>query len=176
VLGDGVYLIVFRIVHILSGVAWGGAVFLFVFFLQPASAKLGPAGAPFMAELLGGRRLVDRLLVVAAFTIGAGLFLYWRDWHEFGSLGTFVGDPFGVSLTIGAVSAILAFLIGLFGTKPGVDRLIALGRQAAQAGGPPAPEAAAEMAAIQGRLKVFARTSLALIVVAVLAMATARAW
>ncbi len=170
------YLIVFRALHITAGVAWGGAVFLFVFFIQPSSAKLGPAAGPFMAELLGRRRLVDVILAIAAFTVGAGLFLYWHDWQVYGSLGHFLDTGFGLSLTIGALSAITAFLIGLLGTKPGVDRLMSLARQVAESGGAPPPEVAAEIPTLQARLKVLARVSLALIAAAVLGMATARIW
>ncbi|HEX9124163.1 MAG TPA: hypothetical protein VF984_12555 [Actinomycetota bacterium] len=175
-LASSVYLIVFRIVHIVSGVTWGGSVFLFVVFIQPSSAAIGPAAAPFMAELLGKRKLVNVILWIATFTIVGGLFLYWHDWHLYGGLGRFLDTGFGIGLTVGAVAAILAYLIGLFGTKPGVDRLLALGRQVAEAGGPPTPEIAAELPALQARLKVLARTSLALIAIAVLAMATARVW
>jgi hypothetical protein len=53
-------------------------------------------------------------------------------------------------------------------------RMMALGRQAAQAGGPPSPEVAAEIGAIQARLKVAARVSLALLLVSVTLMAVAR--
>jgi hypothetical protein len=79
-------------------------------------------------------------------------------------------------LTIGALASIVAFLVGLFGTRPGVDRLMALGRQAAEGGGPPPPELAHEIQRLQSRLRLLARTSLVFIAVAVLAMATARYW
>jgi hypothetical protein len=52
--------------------------------------------------------------------------------------------------------------------------MLALGRQAAEAGGPPSPEVGAEIAAIQQRLKVAARVSFGLLVVAVALMATAQ--
>ena len=60
--GTSVYMIVFRAVHIVSAVTWGGSVFLFVTGVQPTAAAIGPAGAPFMGELLGNRRLIDRLI------------------------------------------------------------------------------------------------------------------
>lgn len=169
-----VIMIVFRIIHILSGVAWAGSVFLFVVFVQPSVATIAPAGAPFVAELLGRRRLVDRLLVFAALTIVGGAVLYWRAWDAAGSLGDWIGSRFGAVLTVGAVAAIAAFLIGLFGTRPSVQRVLALGRQIAGADGPPAPELAAELRRLQARLKVLAQTTLGLITISVLAMATAR--
>jgi hypothetical protein len=171
-----VYMIVFRVVHILAGVAWGGSVFLFVVFLQPSAGAIGPAAAPFLGELLGKRKLVDAILWIAAFSIAGGVLLYWHDVQLFGGLGDWVGSREGFVLTIGAVAAIVAFLIGLFGTKPRLDRVLALNRQVAGAGGPPAPEQTAEIGRLQSQLRILARTSLALIGVSVLAMSTARYW
>jgi hypothetical protein len=87
-LATSTYLIVFRIVHIMAGVAWAGSVFLFVVFVQPTSAAIGPAAGPFMQELLGRRKVVNGMLWLAAFTIGGGVFLYWHDWQAFGGSET----------------------------------------------------------------------------------------
>lgn len=57
-----------------------------------------------------------------------------------------------------------------------MQRLLALGRQAAEAGGAPSPELALEIQRMQARLRVLARTNLAFVTVAALAMATARYW
>lgn len=168
------YMVAFRIVHILAGVAWVGSVFLFVVYLQPSAAAIGPAAAPFLGELLGRRRLVDGIVGMATVTVAGGIFLYWRDWHAYGSFGNWIGSAFGAVLTVGAVASIAALAIGVSVTRPNVLRLMALGRQAAESGGPPSPEVAAEMGAIQARLKLFARLSLGLLAIAVLAMATAR--
>jgi len=168
------YLIVFRIVHIMAGIAWAGSVFLFVVFVQPSVAAIAPAGAPFMGELLGKRKLVDRLIALGSTTVIGGLFLYWHDWHDFGSFGDWIGSRFGAVMTIGAVAAIVALAIGILGTRPNVIRLLSLGRQAAGAEGPPPPELAAQIGQTQARLKIFARASLGLIALAALAMSTAR--
>jgi hypothetical protein len=174
-----VYMVVFRIVHIVAAIGWGGSVFLFVVYLQPTAAAIAPAGMPFMRELLAKRRLVDRLLGMAIMTIVGGLFLYWHDWHAYGSFGNFVGSAFGAVMTIGALSAIVAFLIGLFGTRPKGRRLIELMSavaHAAESGTPPPPDVVAEMQSLQAVMKVMARLSLAFIAIAALAMATARYW
>jgi hypothetical protein len=145
-------------------------------YVQPSAAAIGPAGAPFIAELLGRRRLVDRLLLFAAVTIAGGAVLYWRALDAAGSFGDWIGSRFGAVLTVGAVAAIAAFLIGLFATRPSVQRLLALGRQFAGADGAPAPELGVEVQRLQARLKVLARISLGLITISVFAMATARYW
>jgi hypothetical protein len=171
-----VTMIVLRVIHITAGVAWAGSVFLFVVFVQPSAAAIGSAGAPFIAELLGRRRLVDRLLLFGAITIAGGAVLYWRAWDAAGGLGDWIGSRFGAVLTVGAAAAVAAFLIGLLGTRPSVQQLLALGRQIAGVDGPPAPQLAAEVQRLQARLKVLARISLGLIAISVIAMATARYW
>jgi uncharacterized membrane protein len=172
VVAASAYMIVFRIVHVVASIAWGGSVVMLVFFLQPSAAAIGPAAGPFMGELLGKRRLTNAILGMAMVSIIGGLFLYWHDWHLFESFSDWVTSRWGFVLTIGAVAAIAAFLIGLLATKPRMARMMAMSRQAAEAGGPPPPE----LVALQTQLKMLARSSLALIGVAAIAMATARYW
>ena len=170
------FFILFRILHIGAGIVWVGSVFFLVAFVQPIAATIAPAGAPFMAELLGARRLVDRILVIASVTIVAGLILYLRDMDDAGGFGDFLGTNYGVALTIGGVTAIAAFLVGLFGTRPAVRRLLALGRQIASSEGPPSPDLTAQVPALQDLTKILARISLGLLGITVIAMATARYW
>jgi hypothetical protein len=174
-LGLSVYMLVFRLLHIAIGVAWVGSVFLFVIFLQPTAAAIGPAGAPFMTELLGRRRLTDRIVGMGVATVVAGLFLYWHDWQAYGSFGNWIGSAFGAVITLGMLATIAALAIGIFWTRPMAARLGFLGQQAAEAGGP-TPEQGAELARLQRLLRVFACINLALLAVAVIAMATARYW
>ncbi len=175
-LATSTYLIVFRIVHILAAIAWGGSVFLFVLFVQPSAKAIGPAAGPFVRELVGRRRLTAVILWLAFATIVAGGFLYWHDLQLFGDLGEFLGTSFGLSLTIGSLAAIAAFLIGLFGTRPNAKRMLELGARMAQAGDAPPPDLVRDLQQTQARLARFARLSLSLIVLAALTMATARYW
>jgi hypothetical protein len=170
------FFIVFRLIHILAGVAWAGGVFLFVVFLQPSAAAIGPAAGPMMGQLLGQRKLVDRFLQLAAVTIVAGLVMYIKIASEYGSLGDLLKTGYGVALTIGMVTAIAAAAFGLFVTRPNVGRLLGMQRAIADSGAPPSPEQATQIAGIQRTLEIYARLSFALLVVTVAAMATARYW
>jgi hypothetical protein len=170
-----IFMLVFRVIHIGAGVGWAGSVLLFVVMIQPSAAAIGPAAGPFMMELLGRRKLVSWLLSLGGTTVVAGLLLYLQDANGLDGLGGFLGTRFGLVLAIGALAAIVAFLIGLFGTRPNARRLLDLASRAAS-GGPPTPALAQEIAGVQDRLKVLARIALAFIVVAVVAMATARYW
>ena len=141
-------MLVFRIVHITAGVLWVGSVFLLTTAIAPAAEAIAPAGAPFLGELLGKRRLVDRIIGLGTVTVVGGLFLYWHDWHLFPSFGDWLTSRFGGSLTIGMVSALIALGIGGSITRPNARRMLALGAQVAASGAPPTPEVAAEIGAI----------------------------
>ena len=54
--------------------------------------------------------------------------------------------------------------------------MLSLGRQVAESGGPPSPEAAAEIQRLQATLKIAGRTALTLLTLSVLTMAVARYW
>jgi uncharacterized membrane protein len=173
------FYIVFRIFHSGAGVAWVGSVYFLVVFVQPTSAAIGPAAAPFMTHLLGVRRLVDRIIGLAAVTILAGLILYLKDMNYVGGFGDWIGSSQGLVFTIGGLAAIAALAVGVFGTRPAVQQLLAVGGQIAQAshdGGVPPPELGAQVPVLQAKTKVLARVSFALLVVSVIAMATAKYW
>jgi hypothetical protein len=102
--------------------------------------------------------------------------LYWRDAGGLAGLGDFASTRFGLALTLGALSAIVAFGIGMFGTRPNVARLLQLARAAAASEAGPPPEVAQEIPRVQARLKTLARIAFFFIVLAVFAMATARYW
>jgi hypothetical protein len=167
------FMIFFRIVHIVTGVIWVGSLFVVVVFLQPIAAAIGPAGAPFMSEVRR-RRLVDVILVDALVTVAAGSALYWHDWHTHPSFGDWIGSAFGTTLTVGALLAISVVVIAALVTRPTIGRLGSLGKQVAEAGGAPSPESAARIGALQRRLMVAERATFALVLLAVVAMASAR--
>jgi hypothetical protein len=171
-----IYLIVFRVLHVVLAIAWGGAIFLLVFFLQPTAKAIGPAAGPFMRELLGTRRLSDWIIRIAGTAIVAGGFLYWHDVQLFDDLGDFLGSPFGLWLTLGAVSALVAFGIGVFATKPTIERSLSVGGRIAQAEGAPPPELLQELAALQVRGRMLAKWNLTFVTFAAIAMSTARYW
>ena len=172
-LSTDAYMVSLRIVHIVTGVIWVGSLFVVVVFVQPSAAALGSAGAPFMSELRR-RRLVDVVFIDALCTVVAGSFLYWHDWHTYPSFGDWIGSTFGVSLTVGALLAISGLGVAALVTRPTIVRLVSLGRQVAESGGTPVPETAAGIGALQRRLVVAERVSFSLVLLAVVAMASAR--
>jgi hypothetical protein len=176
VLATSVYMIVFRVIHVLLAIAWGGSMFMLVFFLQPTRKAIGPAAAPFMRELLGTRHLVDWILRIAGATVVAGGFLYWHDMQAFGGLGDFLGTAFGDAITFGAIASLIAIGIGGAVTKPTIVRALAVGEQIAAVGDQATPELREELAALQAKGSRFAKINLGFVTIAAFAMATARYW
>jgi uncharacterized membrane protein len=176
VLATSIYMIVFRVLHVLLAIAWGGALFLLVFFLQPTAKAIGPAAGPFMRELLVERRLTDWILRIAGATIVAGGFLYWHDLQAFGGLGDFLDSAFGLWLTIGALAAIASVALGAVVTKPMLQRQLTVAGQIGQAGDQAPPELVQELAALQARGRSLAKVNLTLVTIAAFAMSTARYW
>ena len=101
-------------------------------------------------------------------------FLYWRDWHLFPSFGDWIGSSFGTWLTVGALLALSGLGVAALVTRPTIVRLVALGKQVAESGGTPSSETAAQIGALQHRLVVAERVSFSLVLLAVVAMASAR--
>jgi len=167
------YVVALRIVHIATGVIWVGSLFVVVVFLQPSAAALGAAGAPFMSELRR-RRFVDVVFIDAVFTVVAGAFLYWHDWHLYPTFGAWIGSSFGTWLTVGALLAISGVVVAGAVTRPTIGRLVSIGKHVAEAGGTPTLEIAARIGVLQRRLVVAERASFSLVLLAVVAMASAR--
>ena len=166
-------IVLLRIVHIGTGVIWVGSLFVVVFFVQPSAATLGPAGVPFMSELRR-RRFVDVVFIDAVFTVIAGAFLYWHDWHLYPTFHDWTTTTFGKALTVGALLAISGLAVAGSVTRPTIRRLVKLGTQVAESGGPPSPETAARIGVLQHRLVIAERLSFALVLLAVVAMSSAR--
>lgn len=166
------YLIVLRAVHILTAVFWVGSFYLFFFFIEPSVKELGPTGGQFMGHLAGKKKMPIVIAVTAATTIVAGTLLYWRVSGGF-NVDWITSAP-GVALTVGALSAIVAFALGFIIIKPAVDRMGVIGQGIAATGTPPSEDQAAEMQRLGARLVVVGRIDLVLLTVAVIMMATAR--
>lgn len=173
---QSVYMLIFRIVHIGAAVLWVGMVSFFAVFVSPTASKLGPTAFPVMKELVEKRKVPRIIQAIAGFTVLGGLFLYWHDWHLYGTLGHFVGTPFGLALTIGAIAAISAFSVGNLFVAKNVERLVEIGSEVVAGGAPPPPELIAETQQLGARIRVASQITLLLLAIAVVAMATARYW
>ena len=162
--------IVFRLLHIVSGVFWVGGAMFNAMFLAPAVAATGEAGQKMMGHLITKGKMSVRVTIAAIVTVLAGAVLYWKD--SGGLTSGWTTSAAGVGFGIGALFA----LVGL-GTGMMVGQNAAkLGKIAAAAQGKPSPDQMAQMQAAQKQLGFFSRVSTVALVLALACMATARYW
>jgi uncharacterized membrane protein len=167
----GIFMILLRTIHILSGIFWVGTAFFFVLFFEPTIKAAGPAGGTVM-----GRLTLTQFPMVMALssilTVAAGVLLYLIDSGGFQI--NWISTPSGVTMTIGSVAGIIAFLMGLTIQMPASARMAALQKEIQAAGGPPTPSQIEEMHVLQDKISNATRWEAALMVIAVLGMTIAR--
>jgi uncharacterized membrane protein len=165
-------MMVLRLLHILAGVFWGGAVFFVAVFLIPAIRASGPAGGPVMREIVAVRRYPIYAMISAILTVVTGGAMYYRNISV--SSGAFARSTAGMTYGMGAVFATVALLIGMVVMTPTTAKIGKLGAEIQAAGGPPTPAQAATMGQLQGKVLVGARAVAVCVAAATIAMAVAR--
>ena len=170
------FMLVFRFLHIVAGTLWVGSAFLFSGFIGPSAAEVGPSAGPLLTVAVKKRKVAKVILALSGTTVLAGWILWLRNMDEYGGLSEWLDSDFGVVLTIGGVLATIAFVIGLVGVAPNVERLVDLGGEMARSDGPPTPEQGAAMQRTQISLERASKIDLVLLILAITAMATARYW
>jgi uncharacterized membrane protein len=121
-------LLILRFIHIVGGTLWVGSAFLSFFFLMPAIAQSGPAGGQVMMNLQK-RKLFTFLPVVAILTMLSGLRLMQIVSGGFNA-SYFQTGPGRVFSMAGGI-AILAFLIGIFVSRPAAMKMAKMQQAAA---------------------------------------------
>lgn len=166
------YMIIFRIIHIVSAILWVGSGVFLVAFIGPTFQAFGPESGKYFAYLVRQRKAEVWFVTVSTLTVVAGGFLYWRtsggldlNWMQTG---------IGIGFTVGAIAGITAWLLVLLVLTPTIHRLLDLGGQIAGGGGPPSQELMMRLQATQSRQKRVSYTIVTLILIAAVAMSTAR--
>jgi hypothetical protein len=159
--------IVLRLIHIIGGVFWVGAVLVVAGFLYPASQS--PEGRGIMPLVMFRHKLGIWLGIASGLTMLSGFVMYGRV--AMSAPGWARSRP-AMALGLGGVLAIVASVIGGAVVSRAIERLGALGAQM-QAGGN-AAEIAPEMSRLQRRVTTGTRIVAGLLVIVVATMAIAR--
>jgi uncharacterized membrane protein len=175
-IATSVFYLVFRFFHILAGVLWVGSAFLFVAIIGPSAAEVGPSAGPLLTVAVKKRKVTKVITSLGGVTVLAGWILWLKDMSLYSSFGDWITSRFGIVLTIGGVLATIAAVVGSIGVGMGVERLVDLGNEVAASGGPPSADQQARLNELTGSIERHGKTDLALLVLAVIAMATARYW
>lgn len=160
-------IVVLRMLHIVPGVAWVGAALFLAWVLQPALKQTGPphAGAV-MANMV--KPMVILLHSSAWLTIVFGIAMAFR-----------VRDPlfdflwstgWGTMIWLGFVFAVVGYAVGTYGGITS-KKMMDIGKSLQ---GPPSPEQAGEMAALQSRAMMLTKIASILVTAAVVTMALAQ--
>jgi len=165
-------LMVLRLIHIVIGVFWVGAVALIAFMLFPAIRESGPAGGAVMQRLMA-RGLNLWLMAAAILTVLSGLTLYWHDSAGFSSTAWLASGP-GRTFGLGAVLALLGVGVGMGVNSRAARQLGALMASIQAAGRPPTAEETATVQRLQDRLGKGGVVAAVLLLLAAAAMAVAR--
>jgi uncharacterized membrane protein len=171
IMDDRTIVLLLRLVHILAGIFWVGAIFLIAGFLLPTARAMGREGGRFMQHLMLQRRLPVFLAIAMLLTVLSGFTLYGRIVSA--TQGAWAGTPPGIAYGVGGLAAIVGALAGMLVSGRATRRMAAIGQQAAQGGGPSA-EQQAEIERLQGRVVLGSRLVAGFLVVAAGLMAIAR--
>ena len=158
-LAANLFMIVFRLLHIVAGVLWVGSAFLFVGFIGPSAAEVGPSAGPILHAAVKKRKVPKVITGLGITTVVAGWILWLRDLNDYGSLGDWLGSNFGLVLTIGAVLATIAAFLGALGVGRNVERLVDMSDTVAASGRPPTPEQQARIEHLGGRSRSTGRST-----------------
>lgn len=164
-------LILLRIVHVVGGVFWAGAILFVVHFLEPAVREAGPDGAKVM-QALQKRRYLEVVPLTAFLTLVSGYALYWRTFGRFHP-GPGASGP-EIALGLGGLASLVAFVIGVSLLRPSALRIGDLGAEMAHA---PEEKKAAfqeEIGRLRLRMRKSGRWVGALLGIAILTMAVGR--
>ncbi|MES2124807.1 MAG: hypothetical protein V4503_09000 [Gemmatimonadota bacterium] len=164
--------IILRLIHLVAGVFWVGAVMFLNILLGPSVMATGPDGMKVMRELRR-RRYMNHLIGAGALTILSGFGLVWVDSNGFQP--EWFRSHFGIAISTGMLTATVAWLIGVFAIYPVGEEMARLGAAMGEAASDDARSAVGvEMMAVRGRLIRFSSIGMLLLLVAVLTMAVAR--
>lgn len=164
-------LILLRVVHVVGGVFWAGALLFVVHFLEPAVRDAGPDGAKVM-QALRKRRYLEVVPVVAVLTLVSGFWLYWRD---FGRLHPGAGASAAeITVGVGGLAALVAFVLGVTLVRPSALRIGELGAELARAEPERRPALGAEIDRLRGRMRRSGRLVAALLGITIICMAVGR--
>lgn len=139
---------ILKVVHIFAGVFWFGAGIVVIYFIVPAARDAGPAAGAMMGGLVNKYKLPAWIRHAAWTTTVAGLVLFW---HTSGGFAReYFSSPTGISLTVGVIAGVCAFIGAVFVQLPRAKRIEGM---AAEAGATPTEDQAA---ALQSERKKFA--------------------
>lgn len=164
-----VLMLVLRVLHVVGGAFWFGASVVVTVFLGPTVRSLGPEGGRFMTELVERRRFAMFMTIAGDVTVLVGLALLG---HNMAS-EIWRASTYGQVMMAGSATGMLALAVGHAVNAPTAKKMTRLGAQMQAAGGAPSAEQRAELTRLQKRLHTGSVAGSLLLLLTVIAMASA---
>jgi hypothetical protein len=166
------YVIALRLIHIFAGAYWVGAGFMMLGVIGPTAQAAGAEGGRFMQRITTQSRYGLFMAIAGLLTTLSGLLLYWRGSGHLQP--AWITSGTGLSLTVGGLAGIVAFVLGLAVHWRIGARVKTVTEAMQRAGGPPTPDQLAELQLL-GRQEAQAGVwSAVLLTVAVIGMSVAQ--
>jgi uncharacterized membrane protein len=160
-------MIIFRVIHIFSGVFWVGFAITNFFYLQPAIKATGSDGQTVMRHLGGKTRLMTTVYIAATLTLISGLGMF----HPVMSL---INTGYGMAISIGSLAGTIAWILAIFVIRNIINRTQQLGQTFMSQEGPPSEDQLAQMETLGSRMDIFGKVVIGFMVIALLGMSTAQ--
>ena len=158
-----------RVFHVALAGAWFGAAMFTTLYLGPAVADAGPAGGQMMTILVR-RGIVKYMASIGGLTIVSGVYLFWRFTGGFDP--AISSSRAGMAFSVGALTGLIALILGGSMIGASAKKLAALGAKAA--GMPDGADRAALMTtmdSLRGRMDTFSKIVTALLFISMATMA-----
>ena len=167
-------LLILRLVHIIASVCWAGGGFIFFLFVEPTAKALAPDGMQFVQYMVTKRRFSIFMVVASTLTVLTGAILIWQ--HASGHWHGYVNTGPGLVFTLGSITGVVVYFIGMFGVNPRAVKLAKIGAAIQAAGGPPTPAQGAELHKLDKEMAAFNLADFLLVALSLVLMSTARFW
>jgi len=161
-MSDLILVLAVRSVHILSSVLWAGFVILVGFWFMKSSPDPAKSRALRQSMVNHGAKIIAP---AAVFSLLTGIYLF-RHLHS----GAWMNAE--KVLALGAATAVISFFTGAIGSGPAEKKLAKM--DVARSQGRLTSQMESEIEGLEHRVKISARLTATLLVVSVVAMATAR--
>lgn len=163
-------IILVRALHILGGVFWTGASLVLYGFVVPSVDATKPESSRFMQHLAGRSGLTFWMTLASWAAVLGGLALYAPVTGDLDP--AVMRTPRGMTLSLGALLALAAFVEGLVVTGPAARKVGAIAREFE--GKSPGPEPLERLQVAQRKMARAGRRGAILLAVAAVLMAVAR--
>lgn len=166
-----ILMIIFRVIHIFSGMFWVGVAIFNMGYLQPTIRATGQEGQKVMRHLMRQTNFTTVSYAAATLTMLSGLIMY-------GILSgfqlSFLSSGYGLVLTIGGIAGVIAWLVVIILVRGIFAQMNTIGQQVQMQGSPPTPEQASQLQALGARLMSIGWANIVLLSVALLGMSAAQ--